>query len=190
MKQLHLNKIYYILLFNYLFILIFFACSRAVIDEKDNVQNADFATWKWYTSNQENYAVFGPSQHTSSVLKVQTPQGELSVPVTYFRVNNDIFYISSQKRHLPGTDTAILEAQALGIEGKFTVGTITRESFVHRGCVGLRLYIQRPDSYKIAELIATPMRTYQVVTDLASRTDSRMQSIIFRLSFTPLDGCQ
>lgn len=188
MKQLHLNKIYYILLFNYLLML--FACSRTVVDEKNNVQNLDFATWKWYISDQENYAVFGPSQHTSSVLKVQTPQGELSVPVTYFRVNNDIFYISSQMRHLPGTDTAILEAQARGIEGKFTVGTITREPFVHRGCVGLRLYIQRPDSYKIAELIATCMRTYQVVTDLASTTAPRMQSIIFRFSFTPLDGCQ
>ncbi len=149
-----------------------------------------FSAWKWHESAEEGYRVFAPPLKTSSSLNVPTPEGDLKVPVTYFRTGNDIFYISSQRRRLPGPDAALLEGQARGIEGKFKVGTITREPFTRRGCAGLRLYMKRPDSYKIVELIATPSRMYQVVTDLASETASRRESLAFRISFFTMEKCR
>lgn len=166
------------------------ACSREAPGKESVNPGPDFTAWKWHESKAEGYVVFGPSQRTSSSLKIPTPEGDLQVPITYFRIGNDIFYVSSQERRQPGSDAALLEAQARGIEGQFKVGTITREPFVRRGCTGLRLYIRRPDSYKIAELLATRARMYQVVTDLASESAPRMESWVFRFSFFPKEECR
>ncbi len=144
--------------------------------------------WAPFVSEAGAFAVFGPGKHTTSELNVPTPAGEQKVPVTYFNVDGNIFYVSSHRRDpgLAGTDRQILEAQAKGIVAKFEKVEAHTEAFTARGVAGLRLRLTRPDSYKIIELYITPTRLYQVVTDLPSPQRRRVASFVFRDSFRPL----
>jgi len=144
--------------------------------------------WAPYTSLAEGYVVFAPRKLTVSEIKVPTPVGEMKIPVTYFMVDNNIFYVSSHPRdaRMGGTDEQILDAQAQGILAKFEKVEVRREPFVSRGRRGLRLLLTRPDSYKIVELYVTPSTLYQVVTDLPSSHAAQIDSFLFRATFTIL----
>ncbi|PKN45570.1 MAG: hypothetical protein CVU59_08670 [Deltaproteobacteria bacterium HGW-Deltaproteobacteria-17] len=108
--------------------------------------------------------------------------------MTYFKVGNNIFYVSSHDRdpRLGGGDAQILESQAQGILAKFQKFEVGREPFTAGGFQGLRLRLRRPDSYKIIELYVTPTKLFQVVTDLPSAEASRVESFLFRYTFTIL----
>jgi hypothetical protein len=160
-----------------------FGCSPASV-----APSAPERDWAPYVAASEGYFVYGPRKHSSSELKVPTPVGELKIPVTYFKVGNNIFYISSHARapRLGGTDAQILESQAQGILAKFEKFEVQKEPFFVAGLQGLRLRLRRPDSYKIIELYVTPSKLYQVVTDLPSAEASRVESFLFRYTFTIL----
>jgi hypothetical protein len=144
--------------------------------------------WVAHVSAPGGFFVYAPRRHTTSELKVPTPYGEMLIPVTYFKVGNNIFYVSSHPRdaRIGGTDAQILESQAQGILAKFEKVEVEREPFVAAGVHGLRLRLTRPDSYKIIELLVTSTRLFQVVTDLPSAQASRVESFIFRRTFAAL----
>ncbi len=144
--------------------------------------------WAPYVSAAEGYFVYGPSKHSTSEIKVPTPVGDMKIPVTYFKANKNIFYVSSHPRdaRLGGTDAQILEAQAQGILAKFEKFEVRKEPFISGGITALRLRLTRPDSFKIIELYVTPSTLYQVVTDLPSPQAARIESFLFRITFTIL----
>lgn len=148
------------------------------------------AGWEPHVSGPGLFSILGPRKRTTSELKVPTPVGEQLVPVTYFNLDGNIFYVSSHVRdpRLGADDRQILAAQAQGILARFEKYEAHQEPFVFRGRPALRLRLQRPDSYKIIELHLTTLRLYQVVTDLPSSSGSALASLVFRTAFTPLDG--
>ena len=148
------------------------------------------AAWQPHVSAPGLFSIFGPRKRTTSELKVPTPLGDQLVPVTYFNLDGNIFYVSSHVRdpRLGADDRQILAAQAEGILARFEKYEVRQEPFVFRGRPALRLRLQRPDSFKIIELHLTPLRLYQVVTDLPTASGSALASLIFRTTFTPLEG--
>jgi hypothetical protein len=146
--------------------------------------------WEPHVSAPGLFSIFGPRKRTTSELTVPTPVGEQLVPVTYFNLDGNIFYVSSHVRdpRLGADERQILDAQAQGILSRFEKYEVHKEPFVAHGRPALRLRLQRPDSYKIIELHLTPLRMYQVVTDLPAEHRLRLASLAFRTTFTPLTG--
>lgn len=144
--------------------------------------------WAPYVSAAGGYFVYGPGKFTTSEINVPTPVGDRKIPVTYFRAENNIFYVSSHPRdaRIGGADAQILEAQAQGILAKFEKFEVAREPFVAGGITALRLRLTRPDSYKIIDLYVTASTLYTVVTDLPSPKAARIESYLFRTTFTIL----
>ncbi len=111
--------------------------------------------------------------------------GEKEIPVTYFNLENNIFYVASFPRDpkMGTSDEAILNGQADGILARFKKFEVQREFFTRNEVRGLRLLLTRPDSYKIIELYVTDRSLYQVVTDLPSANSHVKESRRFRESF-------
>ena len=179
------KKIEFITLVSFLVFMGLVACQRA----KPTKEEGLFSGWKLHVFPEERYQIQAPEKSTSDVLKVPSEEGEKKVPVTYFKVDNNIFYVGSSPRDpkLTGDDGRILESQAAGILSRFQKFEVKKEFFENKGLRGLRMELTRPDSFKIIELYVTPARMYQVVTDLPSPESYRKESERFRSSFAILE---